>query len=584
MSKKADRFGKGAENAFNKASRGANRFSKITKGILAASAIQRTFSLMAQGAQSVVSEFIAFDDSIFSAAAKFSDLDLATKKGQKGLDDLRKAARRVGSETQFQASAAAKALDFLALAGFNSAQAMASLKDLADFATAANMDDFGRVVDIATDSLGAFGLATKDTIQLQKNLTRVSDVFAKTQASSNTTVEALFEAVGKGAAVLSNTGASLETFSALSGVLANSTLKAGEAGTQLRNIMLALADPNKKAAAGLRKLSTTTKDSKNNFRDMIDILDDLGKGVSKLGSAERTKVLTRIFGRRTVTGVSLLLKAGTKQLKQFRKELENSNGASKKMAEIMRLGLGKRIKALTSAATELGFKILDAFKEKGVGGIESLTKAIRDFDVDPIIEGIKGTVDTFKDLFTIMKSVLVITSPLIASMVAYKVIVFATALKMAFLTIGIKLATVAQWLFNIALNANPLGLVVAAVALIGITIALVVLKWKVLKNAFINGGAAIARIFGRIWALIKGIGGFIGSIFDDDVLKDTNIKKTTEIINKNEEFIPPNKEEAKAQSSKFEGILKFVNKPDNIEFKSSIVGAPFLDVEGLGAN
>ena len=74
------------------------------------------------------------------------------------------------------------------MAGFRADQAMSLLPGVVDLATVANMD-LARATDIASDSLGAFGLMTEDTGQLATNFTRINDVMAKTITTSNTNMK-----------------------------------------------------------------------------------------------------------------------------------------------------------------------------------------------------------------------------------------------------------------------------------------------------------------------------------------------------------------------------------------------------------
>ena len=395
MGKNADRFGNKSSKAFKKANRSASRFRDITKGILAAGAIQKVLGGLQRGVSAVTTEFISFDGAIISAAAKFKDVNLATAEGQKRLLELKKAARETGAATQFSAGQAASGLDFLAMAGFNATQAMAALPGVVNLATVANVD-LGRATDIASDSLGAFGLMTEDATKLQKNFTRVNDVMALTMSRTNTNMEDMFEAIKKGAPAFTSSGQSLESFNALIGVMANSGVKGAEAGTQLRNVMLRLADPTKKAQEALDAMNIGTKDSKGNFRDVIDILRDFEKGLKGMGTQQRAAALSTIFGARAITGVNILLQEGTDQLAAFRGELVNAGGASQKMADIMRTSIGNRLKSLSSAAIEFGFKIFTAFEKRGAGAVDKLTEAIRNFDPQPIIEGLELTLTAVK--------------------------------------------------------------------------------------------------------------------------------------------------------------------------------------------
>lgn len=392
MTQAAARFGRSAEKSFKRASRGASKFQSVTAGFLKAQVIGKGVGLLTQGLGEVTRQFIGFDQAIISSSAKFKNLDITTERGRLTLEQLKKTAREVGAETQFNAAEAASGLDFLAMAGFSASQAMASLPGVVDLATVANVD-LALATDIASDSLGAFGLMTDDANQLQQNFTRQNDVMAKTMTSSNTSMVDLFESIKKGAPAFTAAGQSIETFNTLAGIMANSGVKGSESGTQLRNVMLRLAKPTKEAQAQLDSLGIKTTDTSGNFLDVVDVLSQFETGLDGMGTAQRTAALATVFGARSVTGINILLAEGTKKIRGFREELINSAGASKTMADIMRDSLGNRLKSLSSASSELGFKILDVFSGDAKGGIESLTEAIREFDVVPIIAGLQTVLD-----------------------------------------------------------------------------------------------------------------------------------------------------------------------------------------------
>ena len=398
MGKNAGLFGRKSSKAFKSASKSASAFGAVTKGILAAGAVTKGLSLLSTGVSEVTTQFVQFDAAVTAASAKFKGLDLTTKEGQKTLALLKQTARETGAETKFSASEAAAGLDFYATAGFNAAQAMAVLKPTAKLATVANMD-LARTSDIASDSLGAFGLMTKDSAQLQKNFTRISNVMAKTMTSTNTNMEDMFESIKKGAPTFTATGQRIETFNALMGTMANSGVKGAESGTQLRNMMLRLSKPTKEAQDAIELLGVKTRDQKGNFRDVIDILSDFEKGLKGKGTAERAAALTTVFGVRSVTGLNILLAEGTEKLRKFRTQLDNSAGATENMATIMESSLENRLLSLKSAAIETGFQLVSAFQDEGGGAITSLTSAIRGINMEPFINALKGGIRFAKALF-----------------------------------------------------------------------------------------------------------------------------------------------------------------------------------------
>lgn len=584
MSQNATRFGRSSSKAFKKASTSAKIFSSITKSILSSAALIVSLSTLTAGLGTVTQEFISFDQAITSSSAKFKGLDLTTQAGLDTLLKLKTTAREVGAVTQFSAGEAAQGLDFLAMAGFNAEQAMASLGGVVNLATVADVD-LARATDIASDSLGAFGLMTQDTIKLQKNFTRVNDVMAKTMTSTNTNMEDLFEAVKKGAPTFTASGQSLESFNALLGTLANSGLKGSDAGTSLRNVMLRLATATPKAQKVMDSLGVVTKDSQGNFRDVLDILGDVEKGLKGMGTAQRTTALATIFGARTVTGINILMGEGTDKIREFREELLGAGGASQIMADIMRKSLGNRLKSLKSAAIELGFKLFEAFEKRGGNAIETMTQAIRNFDPKPIIAGINTAVKVMSALFAVVQPFIPVLPILIKGWLVYASVMKGIQIAQRvqaffsfFLVLQKMVGTVG--ILNALFMANPLGAVIFAVTA---AIALFVILEKKFK------------LFSTAWTFWSDL--FVSGLkFLDAGLMDlsTSIAKVFSFFGllgergeaglaKNQEA--PNKEEIRSsQEISFRGQLDIAGAPEGSTVKSTTRGAPGIQVDLLGAS
>jgi TP901 family phage tail tape measure protein len=452
----------------------------------------------------ITREFLNFDQAITAASAKFPGLTDNTEESRKILEKLRMTARMVGRDTQFSAAQAAQGLDFLAMAGFSAEQSMSLLPGVTNLATVANVD-LARATDIASDAIGAFGLMTQDTAQLEKNFIRINDVMAATMTRANTNMEDLFESIKKGAASFTAAGQSLESFNALAGIMANSGLKGAESGTQLRNIMLRLAAPTAGASKLLNQLGIRTRDSEGNFRDIIDILADFEKGTKNMGTAQRSAALSTIFGARSVTGMNILLQEGTENITKFREGLLEAGGASEKMATVMRQSLLNRLKALLSAVIELGFKFIDAFSKQGGDAIDKLTNIAR--ALGPV----------FEFLGKVMTKIIKILPYLIGGFVTYKLV-----LKGIYVTQKIMMAVgwvkyiimmrkviwtaikatkawaVVQKIMNVILTANPIGLIIVGIAAL-IAIIIVAIKY------YDKFGAVILGLLGPVGWLVSGL-------------------------------------------------------------------------------
>lgn len=449
----------GLSRSFNKLNAGINRgLKRITQVGLVALGAGIAFSTR---------EFIRLDDAITKAGAKFQDLDPLAADYRDRLKELSTAARDVAKVTEFSAVDTAGALDKMAMAGLTATQSMALLLSTTDLASVAGTD-LTTSVDIATDSLGAFGLMVEDTAQLTKNLTRINDVFAKVSVAVNTDLEMLFETVKKGGPAMTAAGQELETFGAIAGRMASAGIKASQAGTAIATSISRLAK-NKEALAALSDLGIKVADSSGNFRNMIDILADLEKATKSMGSQQRAAAIATIFGDRAWKAFLPLLEEGIDKTRNLETELFNATGASKKMAEAMRLSLGNRLKVLKSGLTELGLQFIETFELQGRNALDLLIQKVQDFDMKPIIEGAQKAFDWLSKWGPVIKDL----GPWVLGLV-----------------VAIKTWAAAQMILNIALAANPITLWVTAIAAVILGIIAIAKAWKKIKE---EGGLEIIQ-------------------------------------------------------------------------------------------
>ena len=100
---------------------------------------------------------------------------------------LEKTALEYGSTTAFTAKEAGEALEYMALAGYDSEKSIAMLPNVLNLAAAGEME-LGRASDQVTDAQSALGLSMEET-------TILVDQMAQTASKSNTSVEQLGDAI-----------------------------------------------------------------------------------------------------------------------------------------------------------------------------------------------------------------------------------------------------------------------------------------------------------------------------------------------------------------------------------------------------
>lgn len=605
MSKGADKFGNRASKAFRKASRAGSGFGNITKGILAAGAVQRGLGLLEQGLGSVVRQFIDFDQAVTGAAVRFKDIGPGAANFAEQLKLIKDRARLAGAETEFTAAQSAIALDFLARAGFKSAEAMGSLNSMIALSTATG-EDFATVADFSSDLLGAFGLAVNDTAQKIKNLNRLNDVLVKTANSANVTVEDMFETMKVGAPIARKYGASLEDVAAMTALMGNMGIKGSLGATAIKNIFTRLAAPTKEVTNALGQLGLTQQDliDKNGkFKDISNTMELIGERIKDLPQAKQLGVLSGIFGKRALAGGANIVES-ISQIKEFTKILKESRGTAEATANILRKTLLNRLKALGSAATEAGFKFLSAFDKNGRDAITRLTEAVRKFDMGPIIQSAEKILKVFK----IMLPILISAGPALIDMAAGMALYFG-AMKVAAVwgfVSALGAAGGAMAILNGIIMANPLGAFITALVATKIAADWMLTHPEKVRAAFENSFNFIKQIAEKTFnfiaifiakgllglAKLKGAFGFDTSDIDrkiaeiNDLQRELNAQSSTRDINRlGRTVIPPNRSEVEArqQNINLSGNIQLAGAPQGStgRLKSSHGS---VDLEMLGVN
>jgi hypothetical protein len=187
--------------------------------------------------------------------------------------------------------------------------------------------------------------------------------------------------------------------------MGNAGIKGTQAGTALKNAFLKLSAGGKPVQGMLKAIGVEIDDGTGNMRKFTDVLGDIGDATAEFGNIKVAKVLDTLFGKRAIAGASNLID-GIANVREFEKSLKDAGKTSRLTAEIMRTSIDAKLKSLGSAATEAGFKVLNAFSGDGKQGIDALTEAIRNVNMQPFIEGMKVAITMGKGLAVILDGLL----------------------------------------------------------------------------------------------------------------------------------------------------------------------------------
>ena len=319
-----------------------------------------------------------FDASMSNVYGLMSSLNLS----QDQMDALRDTAREMGATTKFSASEAADAMGYMALAGWDDAQVIAGIPGVLNLAAAANMD-LAKASDIVTDTMTPFGMAAERAGE-------AADVFAYAQANSNTTVEALGEAMKYAAPTADAFGMSLQDTAAAMGVLANAGIKGSQGGTTLNAMLRDMkknAD-NGRIAIGKTKVALTNADG--SYRSYAAIIRDIDKATSSMTASQRDAALGAIFGDESLKGILATLKQGPDALDDMTAGLYACGGAAADMAATMGDNLKGDLAILESGAQEMAIALSDWLVPAARGVVQGVTDLIGKFNA--LDDGTKNTI------------------------------------------------------------------------------------------------------------------------------------------------------------------------------------------------
>ena len=441
-----------------------------------------TAGLTAFGMSSVKAG-MEFDTSMSQVAATMgkTNAELQQEIGEVDLawghfsGNLREYAQEMGKHTAFSATEAADALNYMALAGYDTQKSMQMLPNVLNLAAAGSMD-LATASDMVTDASSALGLTTEET-------TALVDQMAMASTKSNTSVSQLGEAyltVGGTAKQLK--GGTTELSTAL-GILADNGIKGAEGGTILRNAITSLTAPTSKAQKELDALGVSVFDSEGNMRSMNDIMMDLDSSMSNMTGKERAEAMSKIFNKRDLKGIEALLAGAGDRWDELSGYIDEAQGSAQKMADTQLDNLQGDITLLKSAWEGLQISISDKLTPALRGLVQALTWAIDHASIlGPIILGAATA-------FT----------------------VFAVAINIGNI---IRAVTTAMAALNAVLIANPIGIIVALIA--GLVVAFIALWknnetfrnkvieiWNTVKDVFITVFTAIKSAASTIWNEIK---------------------------------------------------------------------------------
>lgn len=423
---------------------------------------------------------------------------------------MRQKAVELGNSTSFSATQAAQGLTELSRAGFTASDSVSTIGNVLSFAAATNME-LGRSAEIVANTMATFSINAE-------NSSRVTDVFAKAVSRTNTTVESMAESMKYLGPTAASLGISLEEASAAIGILGDYGMKGSMATRALGTAMGRFAAPTAAMQKEMQKLGFSAFDANGKFIGMAAMIENLSNSTKKYTQEQKMASISTLFGAEATGEILTLMSAqkkimvdgkevvmeGAEALRGLTKEYNNAGGAAENMSKRMLDNLKGDVTILQSGIEGLFIRMGDSangFLRNVVQGITEFVNTITENFAfveqiasslqeafSPVFNAIVNGFGSIGSVGDTTKNVMQGLAGIVQNVVAPAVNFLTTILSPFVEGLAVMARWVAknsdwlsvlagiygtiialQWAWNIALTANPIGLVIASIAfLIGL--------------------------------------------------------------------------------------------------------------------
>lgn len=421
--------------------------------------------------------------------SKVSAISGSTGNDLKVLTDK---AKEMGKKTKFSATESAEAFEYMAMAGWKTDGMLNGIEGIMNLA-AASGEDLATTSDIVTDALTAFGLSASDSAEF-------SDVLAAASSNANTNVSMMGDTFKYVAPVAGALGYSVQDTAIAVGLMANSGIKASQAGTSLRAILSRLAKPTDQVQTAMDELGISLTDSNGNMKSMRQVMEDMRNGFSGLTKDQQANYAATIGGQEAMSGLLAIVNASEEDFNKLTTAIDNSSGTCQDMADTMLQKLSGQFTILKSQIEGINVNVFEQM-EPGLMTIVDWAQ-----QAATAVDGMVTAFGAAKDAGGVGKGIE-------AAIKALDGMVSAGAISDVFSTIADKLQLVYDKLKSLKDSGVPIEKIAAAAAALGPALVVAGKASTVLGGGFQSVSGIIGSlsgVFGGAKSEISGLAGWFG--------------------------------------------------------------------------
>jgi len=399
-----------------------------------------------------------------------AEINVTAGLSQQELEKLSTTMLNIGAKNVAPLEEVPGAFNKIISAGLNADQALSAL-DPTLKAAKAGFVDIETVAKAGVNVMNASG----------RNINAVYDILFGTLQKGAANMGEIAAYLPKVVPVANNAGIKLEQTAGAFAFLTAQGQGAAEAATLLNGAFNSLSNP--KLLGNFKAMGVQIYDAQGNMRPLGDIIENLAGKLDGLSDKQKAAKLASLGLDQTSASAFAVMAQDVQKFKDTLESVDNSDDAlehalnnSMTASDYWNIALNN-IKALAIKAGQFLLPVVTKVGEWAA----AITGGI--------IPAIKGVVNWCKEWWPVL-------AILGAGLVAMNINNIAATASLITHSVVTKAAAAAQWLLNAALNANPIGLVIMAIAALVAIVTIVIKKYD-------EWGAALAFVLGPLGLIIN---------------------------------------------------------------------------------
>ena len=325
--------------------------------------------------------------------------------------------------------------------------------------------DTRAAAEVLTTAMNQYGVSMKDPTAAAKKMAEMMNIMAAAGKEGSAEIPQIKEALEQAGMAAKGAGVSFEETNSAIQVLDKAGKKGSEGGIALRNVMATLSQgrflpkdiQDELSASGIdiEKLSDKSLSLSDRLKLLKPVMQD-------------SALLTKMFGRENANAAMALV-LGTEEMDRYTDAITGTNTAQDQASIIMDT-YAERQARIQSKFDDLKISIFNATGDMGIWAQTIASSVVTLADMAPLFSGAAKAVSLLTNKEKIHS--------------AWTCVL-----------------TAKQWLLNIALNANPIGLVVLGIAALVAIVTVVTAKYD-------EWGASLALLLGPLGMIINVVQAF----------------------------------------------------------------------------